>query len=219
MILHQEISHILKNEVLFWRLYYPMHYNDVIMSAMASQITSLTIIYLTVYSRHRSKKTSKLHVTGFCEANSPVTGEFPAQRASNAKNVSIWWRHHGTRHTNGILMLCFIMIMLCYRCVLSIFFGATSFAYRDYHALISAVPSLCRNNERDGVSNHNLHDCLLNRLFRRRSKKKSKLRITGLCAGNSPVIGEFPAQMASNAGNVSIWWRHHGKRNCHAKYE
>ena len=29
-------------------------------------------------------------------------------------------------------------------------------------------------------------------------------------AGNSPVTGEFPAQMASNAENVSIWWRHHG---------
>ena len=51
--------------------------------------------------------------------------------------------------------------------------------------------------------------CLLNRLFRRRSKKTSKLRITGLCAGNSLVTGEFPAQMASNAKNVSIWWRHH----------
>ena len=37
----------------------------------------------------------------------------------------------------------------------------------------------------------------------------SKLRVTGLCAGNSPVPGEFPAQMDSNAENVSIWWRHH----------
>ena len=37
----------------------------------------------------------------------------------------------------------------------------------------------------------------------------SKLRVTGLCEGNSPVTGEFPAQMASNAENVSIWWRHH----------
>ena len=35
-------------------------------------------------------------------------------------------------------------------------------------------------------------------------------RVTGLCAGNSPVTGEFHAQMASNAENVSIWWRHHG---------
>ena len=37
----------------------------------------------------------------------------------------------------------------------------------------------------------------------------SKLRVTGLCAGNSPGTDEFPAQMASNAENVSIWWRHH----------
>ena len=65
------------------------------------------------------------------------------------------------------------------------------------------------HNGRDGVSNHQPHDCLLNRLFGRRSKKTSKLRVTGLCAGNSPVTGEFPAQMASNAENVSIWWRHH----------
>ena len=45
------------------------------------QITSLMIVYSTVYSRHRSSKTSKLRVT--------------AQRASSAENVSIWWRHHG----------------------------------------------------------------------------------------------------------------------------
>ena len=50
---------------------------------------------------------------------------------------------------------------------------------------------------------------LLNRLFGCRSKKTSKLRVTGLCAGNSPGTGEFPTQMASNAENVSIWWRHH----------
>ena len=61
-----------------------------------------------------------------------------------------------------------------------------------------------RHNGRVGVSNHQPHDCLLNRLFRRRSKKSSKLRITGLCAGNSPVTGDFPAQKVSNAENVSI---------------
>ena len=49
------------------------------------------------------------------------------------------------------------------------------------------------HNERDGVSNHQPHDCLLRRLFRRRSKKTSKIRVTGLCAGNSPGTGEFPA--------------------------
>ena len=39
---------------------------------------------------------------------------------------------------------------------------------------------------------------------------KKKLRVTGLCAGNPPVTGEFPAQKASNAENASIWWRQHG---------
>ena len=49
-----------------------------------------------------------------------------------------------------------------------------------------------RHNERDGVSNHRDLDCLLNRLFRRRSKKTLKLRVTGLCEGNSPLTGVFP---------------------------
>ena len=66
-----------------------------------------------------------------------------------------------------------------------------------------------RHNGRDGVSNHQPNDCLLNRLYRRRSKKTPELRVTGLCMRNSPVTGEFPAQMASNAENVSISWRHH----------
>ena len=43
-----------------------------------------------------------------------------------------------------------------------------------------------RHNDHDGVSNHQPHGCLLNRLFRRRSKKTSKLRVTGLCVANSP---------------------------------
>ena len=51
---------------------------------MGSQITSLTIVYSTVYSG-ADKNTSKLRVTGFCVMNSPVTGEFPAQMASKAK--------------------------------------------------------------------------------------------------------------------------------------
>ena len=70
-----------------------------------------------------------------------------------------------------------------------------------------------RHNGRDSVSNHQPHDCLLNRLFRRRSKTISKRRVTGLCAGNSPGTGEFPAQMASNVEIVSVWWRHHGTSN------
>ena len=71
------------------------------------------------------------------------------------------------------------------------------------------VTLLWRRNGHGSVSNHQPHHCLLNRLFECRSKKTSKLRVTGLCAGNSPGTGEFPAQMASDAENVSIWWRHH----------
>ena len=59
------------------------------------------------------------------------------------------------------------------------------------------------------------YQCLLNRLFGRRAKKTSKLRVTGFYVGNSPATGEFPAQMASNAENVSIWWGHHD----HVKFE
>ena len=60
--------------------------------------------------------------------------------------------------------------------------------------------------KRDGVPDL---DYILNRLFRRRTKKASKLRVTGLCEGNSSVTCEFPAQRASNAKSVYLWWRHH----------
>ena len=53
-----------------------------------------------------------------------------------------------------------------------------------------------------------MSECLLNRFLRCRSKKTSKLRVTGLCKGNSPVTGELLAQRGSNAENISIWWRH-----------
>ena len=87
---------------------------------------------------------------------------------------------------------------------------SSSMTTRDGYYL-KAYPLQWLHNGRGSVSNHQPHDCLLNRWFRRRSnlKKTSKPRVTGLCAGNSPGTGEFPAQMASNAENVSIWWRHH----------
>ena len=53
---------------------FQFHYNDVIMSAMASQITSLSIVYPIVKIRRTSKKTSKLRVTGLCMGNSPHKG-------------------------------------------------------------------------------------------------------------------------------------------------
>ena len=66
-----------------------------------------------------------------------------------------------------------------------------------------------RHNGGDGVSIQQPHQCLLNRSCRGRSTKTPKLHVTGFCVGNLPMTGEFPAQMASNADNVFIWWRHH----------
>ena len=79
---------------------------------------------------------------------------------------------------------------------------------------IATGPLRWSHNGCDSVSNHQPYDCLLNRLFRRWSKKTSKPRLTGLCAGNSTGTGELSAQMASNAENVSIWWRHHDTVLC-----
>ena len=100
--------------------------------------------------------------------------------------------------------------------VKSIFVTAHSFYYylQDVYCdqdMLSTHTLEWRHNGHNGVSNHQPHQCLLNRLLRRRSKKTSKLRVTDLCAGNSPVTGEVPARMASNAENVSIWWRHHDR--------
>ena len=115
-----------------------------------------------------------------------VLGDFDALYADLL--VSGWWQCHGLY---------------------------TLWWHRNYSALIQWGYSQCspprgrslrwRHNDHDGVSDHQPHDCLLNRLFWRISKKTSKLSVTGLCAGTS----EFPAQMASNAEKVSIWWRHH----------
>ena len=58
------------------------------MDTMASQITSLTFFYSTVYSDADQRKHQSSASLAF------VTGEFPAQMASNAENVSFWWRHH-----------------------------------------------------------------------------------------------------------------------------
>ena len=67
------------------------HHNDAIMGAVASQITSLTIVYSTALNKENIKAQ---HLSGLCAGNSAVTSEFPAQMASNAENVSIWWCHH-----------------------------------------------------------------------------------------------------------------------------
>ena len=162
--------------------------------------------------RRRSKKTSKLRVTGLCvgnssgPVNSPHKGPVPRKMfpfddvimesccfqmdqsniiptplLSLLSYILSQKQLNGKVHRNGICQdISYMMITLHWR-----------------------------HNERDSTSNHQPHDYLRNRLFKCRSKETPKLCVTGLCAGNSPETGEFPAQSASNAGNVSIWWRHH----------
>ena len=72
------------------------------MSVMTSQITGISIVCSAVCPAADKKniKTPRHWPLG----NSPVTGKFPAKRASNAVNVSIGWRHHWCRKTDGILL-------------------------------------------------------------------------------------------------------------------
>ena len=105
----------------------------------------------------------------------------------------------------------YISLSICEKCDggnLGLRWNFKSLGY-TMHAYFNK-PLQWRHNGCDNVSNHQHHDSLLNRLFRRRSKRTSKLRVTALWAGNSPGTGEFPAQMTSYAENASIWWRHHG---------
>ena len=63
------------------------------MNAMASKPPAPRL-FTQPFAQAQIKETQKLRVTGLYAGNSPVTGEFLAQRASKAENVSIWWRHH-----------------------------------------------------------------------------------------------------------------------------
>ena len=80
------------------------HYIDVIMTTMASQITSLMVVYSTVYSDADQRKCQSSASLAFVWGEFTWTGEFPAQRASYAENVSIWWCHH-------VLQWCHIGVM------------------------------------------------------------------------------------------------------------
>ena len=119
-----------------------------------------------------------------------LPGHIPCQQEGCAETLNSfrWYTYVGYSTHCGGLVEHYILMALIYNLMFSLQW---------------------RHNGRDSVTNHQPHDCLLNRLFTHRSKKNSKLRVTGLCAWNAPVTGEFPAQMTSNAENVSIWWRHH----------
>ena len=107
------------------------------------------------------------------------------------------------------------VLSLCHGWIITIFYllgnwttpswwhaSATRIIHIEASTRWQSFSSQWRHNERDGVSNHQPHDCWLSRLFMRKSKKISKLSVTGLCERNSPVTGESPAQRASDI----IWF-------------
>ena len=102
----------LKSSVVGWELTQPCianrpHYIHVITGAMASQITSLTIVYSSVYSDADQRKHQSFASLVFVR-----TGEFPAQTASNEKNGSIWWRHRDRKLSvsDGVYYAMFMML-------------------------------------------------------------------------------------------------------------
>ena len=149
------------------------------MGAVASQITSLTIVYSTVYSDADQRKHQSFASLAF------VRGIHGGLKNSPQK----WPVTRKMFPFDDVIMHLYIRCMTRH---------TVQYHWYDTWMIIGSLQR--RHNERDGVSNHRPHDCLLNRLFRRRSKKTSKLRVT-----NSPMTGELPAQMASNVETVSIW--------------
>ena len=140
--------------------------------------------------RRRSKKASKLRVTGLCGLwDSPGTGEFPAQMASNMENVSIWWRHHG--HWELLHARCW------------------NFRIASIYALITLT-----SHDRRGVSNYKQLDCLFNSLFRStKLKYQSSFLLTHWGSVqwqwqpmDSPHKGSVLKNALPSRHDVWIWW-------------
>ena len=139
-----------------------IHYNDVTMGAMASQITSLTLVFPTLYSRHRSKKTSKLHVTGLWEGNSPVTGEFPPHKGPVTRKMFpfddvIMWYYTLWYTGRGDISLHLVSSLNGFSWYL-IFADANN---TSFHGIVSVRGSLTAPNRRCGNVNQFLKQIVL----------------------------------------------------------
>ena len=113
------------------------------------------------------------------------------------------------------------LIYICIYMYMADCFSTVTFKHTYVWSFHMLLP--WRHNERDGVSNHRRLHCLLNCWFRRRSKNTWKLRVTGLCAVNSPVTDAFRSvfpfddvimqytfpSMAASVENVRVIWKIH----------
>ena len=183
------------------------HYSDVIMSTVTSQITSISIVCWTICKgadqRKHQSSASLAFVRGIHRwpVNSPNEG--PVTRKVFPSDVVIMYCQD--RNSHGYRIMIMSMMAFLIGSIISDHTGV--YMGIEFMTTIELLVTLqWHHNDHNGVSKHQPHGCCL---LRCRSKKTSKLRVTGLCAGNSPLTSEFPAQRASNAEYVSIWWGHH----------
>ena len=168
-----------------------VHYADVIMTTMASQITSLTDVYSTVYSdadqRKHQSSASLAFVWGIHQdwwiprTKCQLRGKCFHLMTSSWYHMSSHF--HGTCHSAQIRLLP------------SPYLGAVKLSVGHGH---NRCTLQWRHNERDGVSTYCV-SIVYSVVVSGADKKTSKLSVTGLCVENSPVAAEFPAQKTSNA--------------------
>ena len=85
---------LVRDHLSFKTIFKTIHYCDVLMGAIASQITSLTSAYSTVYSDADQRKHQSSAALAFVQGIHRGSVNSPHKKASNAENVFIWWRHH-----------------------------------------------------------------------------------------------------------------------------
>ena len=92
----QQCSDCYKTKISLWP-YKILQWHHMNIHLVVSNHWSFNCLFNSLWRPTSNKHQSTL--LSFCEGNSPVTGEFPAQRDSSAEKASIWWRHHETHHT------------------------------------------------------------------------------------------------------------------------
>ena len=198
--------------------YQAFHYIDVIMTTMASQITSLTVVYSIVYSGADQRKHQSSASLAFVRGIHRV-GEFPAQMASKAENVSIWWRHHdlkkcwlldgttGNRFQWNLNQYAKLFIQEnefeydVWKC--TPFYFVTTFEVWEWisdfipyfagHVITYPCGDSNGHNDSQGWSPVFLRDWPLT-WWRHQMETSWFSALLAICAGNSPVSSEFPAQ-------------------------
>ena len=155
---------------------------SVIPSQALYAYTRLCVALLWSLSFVSGQKLSIIHIL-----HGYFTGTGPSYDGPSASETTL--KNKGKTEINILKIYIYIYLNIhdISEYQLSLILGVRS---RDAVALTQKTDSLqWRHNELDGVSHHWRIGSLLSRLFRRRSKKTSKLRVTGLCEENSPVTG------------------------------